>query len=109
MAQELPAFLQRLMPAGQAIGAASIGGITGFPQPPHISIRGNRFHLVDAQGQEETVRDISLEVVIVDANPFISRIYFGQDYDPATSEAAPPKCFSDNGTAPSVQAMVPQH
>lgn len=107
--QELPGFLQRLLPAGQALNQAAIGGMTGFPQPPHISIRGNRFHLVDGNGVEDTIRDLEIDVIVVDANPVASRIFFGRAYNPDESEGGPPKCWSDNGVAPSQQAMEPQH
>ena len=83
------------------------GGLTA-PQPPNISIKNGRFTVRGASG--ETRRDIqpalALDVIIVDANEHISRMFFEGSYDP--NEAAAPDCFSDNGEAPSAFAAKPQ-
>src|SRR5262245_24007021 len=79
-------------------------GVAGV-MPPQISIRGNRFTLVDASGERFPWPDMHMDVVIIDANPK-SRVYFGRDYDPA--DESPPVCFSDNGVGPSKNASEPQ-
>ena len=83
------------------------GGLTA-PQPPNISIKNGRFTVRGASG--DTRRDIppalSLDVIIVDANEHVSRMFFEGNYDP--NEAAAPDCFSDNGEGASAFAAKPQ-
>jgi len=81
----------------------------GVLLPPHISIRGNRFALVDAAGMRYSVNTLHLDVVIVDVNPHKSKVYWGDDpFDPNAVEFIPPVCFSDNGVAPSADAQEKQ-
>lgn len=49
---------------------------------------------------------VYIDVVIVDANPNPSRMYFEDGWSDDAS--SPPTCFSDNGIAPSTQAASPQ-
>lgn len=84
--------------------------------PPHVSIKGNRFTLVDAGGDSEPVTTADpktglpyLDCVIVDALERPSRIYYEKPYDPTAGTFAPPDCWSDNGVAPSRTASNPQH
>lgn len=107
MAFQVPDFLRDLVAEGQGLAARAIEGITGIARPPHISIKNNRFWTVDAAGNAAKILDDAIEVVVVDANPHPSKMYFGRDYDP--TDTNPPLCFSDNGLAPSVDAMKPQH
>lgn len=86
---------------------AAIGGITGG-SPPQISIRGSRFRKIDAAGNEKMLDTLSMDIVIVDANEHVSKLYYDQPYDPSANEYFPPACFSDNGVAPSTSAEKPQ-
>jgi hypothetical protein len=92
--------------AGLGSGIAS-----GFPA--HVSIMGQRFTLVDGAGEKEGVETFDpklgpyLDCVIVDVNAKVSRMYRINDtFDP--DNPAPPDCWSDNGVAPSVNAVTPQ-
>ncbi|HEX8838191.1 MAG TPA: hypothetical protein VF748_14715 [Candidatus Acidoferrum sp.] len=82
------------------------------PMPPHISLKGNRFTLVDAAGRTAPVDTFDpktgpyLDCVICDVNEKVSRIYYEGSYDP--DNPGPPDCFSDNGVAPSANAQSPQ-
>jgi len=78
----------------------------GMARGAHISIRGNRFRLIGANGAELLVPNPYVDVIVVDANAKSSKIYFENDYDPNAD--VPPTCFSDNGTGPSVQSLSPQ-
>lgn len=86
----------------------------GLAQPavPRISIKAQRFTLVDSAGVQIPVQmfdptyGLYLDVVIIGVNPNKSKIYYENEYDPTKDE--PPTCFSDNGVAPSAQAAVPQ-
>ena len=87
----------------------------GPARPPYVSILGNRFHLVNAAGTKRPVNVVDralgycLDVIILDANPHTSRIYYREGFDPNAIDYKPPECWSDNGSAPSVNAREPQH
>ena len=100
----LPAFLQR--PDLFAEADKTIAGIGGG-QPPSISIRGSRFHLVDAAGDELHIQNLALDVIVLGGNEHLSKTYYPGAYD-ANAPAQPPTCWSDNGVAPSAQAATPQ-
>lgn len=118
MSMNVPAFLAQA--TGRAVAQSAVGGIASS-QPPHISIRGNVFTLVDSAGNEKPVEYVLtdqrgqqvrqqasyLDVVVVAANPGVSKIYYEGKWSP-DAEAGPPACFSDNGVAPSSQAQKPQ-
>lgn len=108
MNAQLPAHLQR-QSRGVAQQVASLGGLG---TPPYLSIRANAFTLIDSVGEERRITTVDqkgfyLDIAIVDSNPIRSKIYWGKDYDPNSTD--PPLCWSDNGMAPSRQATVPQH
>ncbi len=90
----------------QAVNASAGGGISagGWPR---ISLKGGRFRLQSPQGEEIVIPQHWLDVVVVDANPTLSKIYYPGNYDPA-SEGSAPSCYSDNGQAPSIRAVKPQ-
>lgn len=91
----------------------SMAGL-GFAQPRHISRNNNRFTLVSENGQEVPVNladgelGFYLDLVVVDANPHTSRIYWDPTKKYQPGDNTPPLCWSDNGIAPSVNAAVPQ-
>jgi len=110
MTQQLPAHLQQYQTPDIA-GALSAN--LGSAMPPHVSIGGGRFTLIDAGNNEIPVPTfdpaigVYLDAAIIDVNPVMSRIYFAGNYD-ASAEGVRPDCFSDNGIGPSVSANSPQ-
>lgn len=80
----------------------------GTSRGAHISIRGNRFRLIDGAGNEKLVETTYLDVVVCDANPNTSKVYFAGEYNPSNPSDDPPACWSDNGTGPSKDALSPQ-
>jgi len=106
----LPAHLQNLQ-------TPDIGGVLsanlGSAMPPHVSIGGGRFTLIDASNNEipvptfDPVIGVYLDAAIIDVNPVMSRIYFEGNYD-ANAEGVRPACFSDNGVGPSISSSTPQ-
>jgi hypothetical protein len=48
------------------------------------------------------------DVVIIDVNDHVSRIFYDADYDPTAQSYQPPACFSHNGVGPSKLASSPQ-
>lgn len=79
----------------------------GRTMPPRLSIDANRFTLVDSTGNEKLIQSLALDVVFIDLNPKVSKLYFGKEYNPNDTGDIP-KCWSDNGVAPSSQADQPQ-
>lgn len=105
---QLPAHLanrQRRDLASSAMAGLNAGS------PPHISIAGNRFTLVDAAGNERQIQTLFLDVCIIDANATVSKIFYDPrtKYDPSGDNNNPPLCFSDNGIGASAQAAQPQN
>lgn len=101
----LPSYLQGA--PSRNLAQTAIANV-GVGTPPHLSIQGNRFTLVDIAGNTIPIQTLYVDVVIVDVNEHISKIFFGLDkpFDPANP--SPPICFSDNGEAPSQAASAPQ-
>lgn len=102
---QLPAFLQD--PSLFDATDKAIAGIGGG-QPPYISIKSAKWRLVGADGEESLVNQLHLDVIVLAGNEHVSKTYYAGAYDPSSDTPAPPTCFSDNGSAPSSQAMSPQ-
>lgn len=108
----LPAYLQN---SNLPRLSDSIAGNLGTAAPPYLSIAGNRFTLIDADGAEEPVTTLDpktgmfyLDAVIIDGLEIESKVYYGKAYDPSAGSFSPPDCWSDNGVAPSRNAGSPQ-
>lgn len=88
--------------------AAAVNDLGGM-MPPHISIRGNHFALVDAAGMRYPVQTTYIDVLFADINKNKSKVYWGgAPFDPNAQDYTPPVCYSDNGVAPSSQAQTKQ-
>lgn len=88
----------------QALGSGISDGGGGFPR---ISIKGARFRIID--GGTETVLDsTTLEVVIVGANPRLSKTWYAAAWTPE-SEPSSPDCFSLTGVSPHPDSTDPQN
>jgi hypothetical protein len=107
---QLPAYLQ-------AYQAPDVGNALsqnlGSAMPPHVSIGGGRFTLIDAANNElpgawfDQKIGVYIDACIVDVNNVMSRIYFSGAYD-NDAEGVRPDCWSDNGIGPSISASSPQ-
>lgn len=104
---KLPAYLQA-DPAANADLTSNVG--QGFPV---ISIKGKTFTIV--RDGERTIlpnpKDpdspaTSIDVVIVKANPHLSKIFYLQGY--VDGSDSKPDCYSVNGDAPELDAEKPQ-
>jgi hypothetical protein len=79
---------------------------------PHISIKGKVFHitrgdektLVTKPGEDEPAA--SIEVVIVKANPNLSKVFYTGGYTEGSE--ARPSCYSNDGISPASDAQEPQ-
>lgn len=93
-------------PIASGLSSAIAGGISGGSAFPRLSIKGSRFRVV-FEGTETVLPQIELDVVIVGANPGISKAW----YEGAWSADAPttaPDCYSLDGKVPSPSAAKPQ-
>jgi hypothetical protein len=108
MTSQLPVHLQNRQ-RRDLVGAA-LGGLNQG-SPPHVSIAGNRFTLVDDAGNEKPVQTLFLDVCVIDANQSVSKIYFDPriPFEPGGDNSNPPLCWSDNGIGASAQASSPQN
>lgn len=104
---QVPAYL--LNRQSRATTEDMVSGI-GAGIPPHLSIKDNRFTLVDASGNQKPVQTFHLDVCILGGNKNVSRVFYdpSKKYDPKGADNTPPLCFSDNGVGPSRQSSTPQ-
>ena len=61
---------------------------------PKISIKGQEFRVVS--GDEEAVLDKSIDVVIVGANPKLSKSWYAEEWS-EDSQSSTPDCYSLDG------------
>lgn len=71
---------------------------------PRISIRASRYRLVE-EGQE-TVVGVSLDTIIVGANPKVSKVFYSKQFDP-NADNVRPDCFSNDGIKPDPSVEKP--
>lgn len=83
-----------------AVMSAIINGDYAFPK---ISIKAGRYRLVE--DGVETPIGITLDVVIVGANPRVSKMFYSRPYDGA--EGVRPDCFSNDGLTPDASVQNP--
>ena len=100
----LPAHLQNRQSRTVTERAAS--GLGGS-MPPHISIQGNSFTLIDAAGNEQNEGG-AIDVCIADVSDVNCKRYYGdKPWTPDSNDA--PLCWSANGVGPSRDAPSPQN
>lgn len=105
---QIPAHLAARVGVPSALSQSLASGIGGGGESiPRISIKGARFRIIE--GGTETVLDsTSLDVVIVGANPRLSKTWYAKAWTPE-AEPSSPDCFSLDGVGPDSQATLPQH
>ena len=85
-----------------AVAGAIVGNSGEGSSIPRISIRSSRYRLVESG--VETVVGTTLDVVIVGANPRVSKVFYGRAYD---GENTAPDCFSTDGVKPHASVENP--
>ena len=104
---QVPAHLASRIGAPSILGTALTGGLLSGADFPRISIKACRFRIKD--GDAETVLDsTTLNVVIVGANPRLSKTWYAKEWD-ADAEPVAPDCFSLDGISHDSQADDPQN
>jgi hypothetical protein len=104
---QLPAHITAL--GDQMISADDLiasGG--GFPV---VSIKGKVFHIARGDSKEMVMREdgtpaASIEVVILRANPKLSKTYYSQGYEEGSIDK--PTCYSNDGVEPGADAQEKQ-
>ncbi len=80
--------------AKSAMMASIVGDGISYPR---VSIRAGRYRLVEAG--VETVVGVTLDAIIVGANPNTSKIFYDKAFD-SNAEGVRPTCFSNDGIKP---------
>jgi hypothetical protein len=104
----LPAHLTQMF--GESNNDLTNGlGTGGFP---NISYKGKVWHVCDGDSKTLVTKpgeddpSSSLEVVILKANPHLSKVYYARGYEEGSSEK--PTCYSNDGKGPAADAQEPQ-
>lgn len=92
--------------AMSAVSAAVAAGLSSGASVPRISIKGSRFRIIE-DGTELVLPDLSLDMVIVGANPGVSKTWYAKEWD-ATVEPEAPDCYSMDGKRPALASTSPQ-
>lgn len=96
---QVPAHVQKLMSQPSALAQSVMGGLSTGADYPRISIKGSRFRIVEG-GAEQVLDTLKLDVVIVGANPRLSKTFYLEKWNPDQAEGKSPDCYSLNGIAP---------
>lgn len=104
---KLPAHLADRLSKPSSLGSALSSGISDGVSIPRISIKGSRFRIND-NGAETVLPDHTLEIIIVGANPNLSKTWYKKAWTP-DSEPASPDCSSLDGIRPSADSAEPQN
>lgn len=89
-----------------AVMSAVVKGEGGGSPFPRISTRASRYRLIE--DGVETVVGTNLDVVIVGANPNVSKVFYASTYDPNATDMRP-ACFSNDGKTPDPSIESPVH
>ena len=104
---KIPTHLAAKVGQPSALGASLSAGISGGTSFPRISIKGARFRIVE-DGAETVLDTTTLEVVIVGANPRLSKTYYAAEWS-KDAEPTAPDCFSLDGIKPHPDSEAPQN
>lgn len=104
----VPAHIAARIAARQQAGTkstvASAIVTDGGPSIPRISIRAGRYRL-NEDGVETTV-GVTLDTIIVGANPRVSKVFYAGAYD-SSAENVRPACWSSDGVKPDNNVTAP--
>lgn len=103
---QVPAHLAGRVGKQSALASALSAGSTQAGTP-RISIKGGRFRIVQ-DGTETVLDSTKIEVIIVGANPRLSKTFYAKQWTP-DAEASAPDCFSLDGIGPDPSSEDPQN
>ena len=105
----VPAHIAARIAARQQSGtksAVAAAVVTDGLNIPRISIRAGRYRL-NEDGVETTV-GVTLDTIIVGANPRVSKVFYGKAFDASASDVRP-DCWSNDGLKPDATVQNPVH
>ena len=88
-----------------SVNAALVGDKSGS-SIPRISIRAGRYRL--NEGGVETTVGVTLDTIIIGANPRVSKVFYAQAFD-SSAENVRPACWSNDGLRPDAAIESPVH
>lgn len=104
---KLPSSILKRFQVSNALASGS------GPAFPFLSVKGKNFHIVRGDERELVARPddpeapaSSIEVVIIDANPQRSKVYYPNGYEDGSADK--PTCMSSDGIKPDAGATKPQ-
>jgi hypothetical protein len=104
---QVPAHLAGRVGVPSALATSMVGGIGSGVAYPRISIKGARFRIIE--GDTETVlQSTEIDVIIVGANPRLSKTFYAKQWSP-DAEPEAPDCQSLDGIAPDPESTSPQN
>lgn len=104
---QVPAHLAARVGVPSVLSQSLGGGIGSGESTARISIKGSRFRIVEG-GTETVIDATSLDVVVVGANPRLSKTWYAKQWTPE-SEPSSPDCFSLDGVSPDPASESPQN
>lgn len=103
---QIPAHLANRIGSQSVLTQSLAGGLSTGESFSRISIKGGRFRIIE-DGVETLLDSMSLDVVVVGANPHLTKTFYAKQWTP-DAEASAPDCFSHNGITPDASATTPQ-
>ena len=104
---KIPAHLVAKVGQPSALSQSIASGISQGQSFPRISIKGARFRIIE-DGTETVLDTTSLDVIIVGANPKLSKTFYAKAWNPEAEPSAP-DCYSLDGTKPHPESESPQN
>ena len=104
---QVPAHLAGKVGQPSALSQSISAGISAGQSFPRISLKGSRFRIVE-DGTETVLDTTALDIVIVGANPKLSKTFYAKAWD-KDAEPAAPDCYSLDGTKPHPESEAPQN
>lgn len=105
----VPAHIAARIAARQQAGTKSSVAsaiVSDGPNIPRISIRAGRYRL-NEDGVETTV-GVTLDTIIVGANPRVSKVFYAKAFDASASDVRP-DCWSNDGLKADASVTAPVH
>jgi hypothetical protein len=104
---KIPAHLAAKVGQPSTLSHSIAAGISSGQSFPRISLKGSRFRIVE-DGTETVLDTTSLDIVIVGANPKLSKTFYDKSWD-KDAEATAPDCYSLDGVKPHPESEAPQN
>lgn len=104
---QVPAHLAGKVGQPSALSQSISAGITAGQSFPRISLKGSRFRIVE-DGTETVLDTTALDIVIVGANPKLSKTFYAKAWD-KDAEPTAPDCYSLDGIRPHPESESPQN